>query len=86
MKKLNKIKLTVLNSNEIVDKEQRLLKGGGDYRCGCITACAEDACVCLDEGGSVPSEVSFSYHYSSLSGENLNKQIADDNYNNYYIP
>ena len=41
MKKLNKIKLTVLNRNEIADKEQRLLKGGADYNCGCISGCVE---------------------------------------------
>lgn len=37
MKKLNKIKLTALNSNEIADREQRMLTGGSDHKCGCVS-------------------------------------------------
>ena len=56
MKKLNKIKLTVLNRNEIADKEQRLLKGGADYNCGCISGCVDDLCACLEDGGYQPKK------------------------------
>ena len=47
MKKLNKIKLSVLNRNEIADREQQMLKGGSGY-CGCIATCMEDFCFCKD--------------------------------------
>lgn len=58
MKKLNTIKLTNLNRNEIVDREQRLLKGGMN-QCGCVAVCTEDICACLDEIGSVPNEAAM---------------------------
>ena len=51
MKKLNKIKLTALNRNEIADREQRMLKGGVDYKCGCMAICLDELCMCIEEGG-----------------------------------
>lgn len=47
MKKLNKIKLSVLSHNEIANREQRLLKGGSG-NCGCIATCSENFCFCKD--------------------------------------
>ena len=86
MKKLNKIKLTALNSNEIADREQRMLTGGGDYRCGCITVCGENTCGCLDEGGTLPSETAYSYFASNPEGENLNINKANYNYERFIMP
>ena len=47
MKKLNKIKLTALNRNEIADREQRMLKGGVDYKCGCMVICMDELAYAL---------------------------------------
>lgn len=80
MKKMNKIKLTTLTHNEIVDKEQRLLKGGGDYKCGCVSYCLDDLCVCFDEGGTMAKDVSL-YSISSLpSKEEHIDDMTDTNY------
>lgn len=53
MKKLNRIKLTTLDSNEIADREQRLLKGGSDKLCGCIGVCVEEMCGCIEDDGQL---------------------------------
>lgn len=53
MKKLNRIKLTNLNRNEIADKEQRMLKGGSEKTCGCIGVCLEDMCGCFEGDGQL---------------------------------
>ena len=74
MKKLNKIKLTVLNSNEIADREQRMLIGGGDYKCGCVSYCLDDYCACFDEGGSMAKDASL---YSITSSPN-SEQFRDN--------
>ena len=79
-------KLTALNSNEIADREQRMLTGGGDYRCGCITVCGENTCVCLDEGDTLPSETAYSYFASNPEGENLNINTANYNYERFIMP
>lgn len=81
MKKLNKIKLTALNSNEIADREQRMLTGGGDYKCGCVSYCLDDYCACFDEGGSMAKDASL-YSITSLpsSDKHIN-QGREENYN-----
>ena len=60
--------------------------GGGDYRCGCITVCGENTCVCLDEGGTLPSETAYSYFASNPEGENLNINTANYNYERFIMP
>lgn len=69
MKKLNKIKLTVLNSNEIADREQRMLTGGSDYKCGCVSYCLDDYCACFDEGGTMAKDASLNSITSSPNSE-----------------
>lgn len=86
MKKLNKIKLTVLNRNEIADREQRMLKGGADYQCGCITTCLDELCICLDDGGVLPSEKAYERYSYGPKGENLNGTTAETNKENNFMP
>ena len=71
MKKLNKIKLTALNRNEIADREQRMLKGGVDYKCGCMAICLDELCMCIEEGGYEPAENVYNRYANSDSGENI---------------
>ena len=78
MKKLNKIKLTALNSNEIADREQRMLTGGGDYRCGCLSSCLDDLCACIEEGGYGPKE-SVLYSLTSTADSETNKNKLNEN-------
>lgn len=80
MKQLNKIKLTVLDCNEIADREQRLLKGGSDYKCGCVSYCMDDYCACFDEGGTMAKDVSL-YSITSLpNSEQYRDENTDQNY------
>lgn len=72
MVKLNKIKLTVLNRNEIADKEQRLLKGGLNS-CGCVSVCLQDICACVDEIDSTPNEAAM-YKITSTEDREANSQ------------
>ena len=74
MVKLNKIKLNVLNRNEIADKEQRLLKGGLNS-CGCVSVCLEDICACVDEIGSTPNEAAM-YKITSEKDLESNSQSS----------
>lgn len=69
MKKLNKIKLTALNRNEIADREQRMLKGGAGYTCGCMGVCLDELCICIEEGGYEPAENVYDRYAYSESGE-----------------
>lgn len=78
MKKLNKIKLTVLNRNEIADKEQRLLKGGADYNCGCISGCVDDLCACLEDGGYQPKETVLSSLTTTINSEEDRDKLRDE--------
>lgn len=82
MKKLNKIKLTALNSNEIADREQRMLTGGGDYKCGCVSYCLDDYCVCFDEGGSMAKDASLYSITSSPNKEEYRDELTNTNYYN----
>jgi len=75
---LSKIKLTVLNRNEIADKEQRLLKGGADYKCGCVSACVEDMCVCVGEDELVQdSNTNTHLNFSTESTASFNMLRVD---------
>lgn len=81
MKKINKIKLTALNSNEIADREQRLLVGGGDYKCGCVSYCLDDYCACFDEGGTMAKDTSL-YSITSLPSKDKHQdENTRQNYN-----
>ena len=69
MKTLKKIKLTDLNRNEIADREQRMLKGGADYTCGCMGVCMDELCICIEDGGYEPAENVYDRYAYSESGE-----------------
>lgn len=69
MKKLNKIKLTALNRNEIADREQRMLKGGVDYKCGCMAICMDELCICIEEDGYEPAENVYDRYSYTQNGE-----------------
>lgn len=87
MKKLSKIKLTVLNRNEIADKEQRLLMGGGDYKCGCMSACMDELCQCLTTQNAVPLETILEKQVnSSILRESVDKTTAEFNRDRNHIP
>lgn len=80
MKKLNKIKLTALNSNEIADREQRMLTGGGDYKCGCLSGCLDDLCACSEEGGYGPKEAVLSSLTTTPNSETNKNDLNDTTY------
>ena len=82
MKQLNRIKLTVLNLNEIADKEQRLLKGGADYKCGCISNCLEEMCACIEDGANLPKETAMEAITSIKNMESEENTILDRNTGN----
>jgi hypothetical protein len=42
--------------------------------------------VCLDEGGTLPSETAYSYFASNPEGENLNINTANYNYERFIMP
>lgn len=77
MKKLNKIKLTALNRNEIADREQRMLKGGADYGCGCIEGCVDDMCACLEDGGYFPKERTLYNITTTVDSEQNKNKILE---------
>ena len=85
-KKLSKIKLTVLNRNEIADKEQRLLMGGGDYKCGCISSCLDELCQCFEDGGGAPNETVLVRFVSEPNRNHIENTTAQYNHDRGIMP
>ena len=68
---MNKIKITDLNRNEIADREQRMLKGGIDYKCGCMAICMDELCICIEDGGYEPAENVYDRYAYTQNGEDI---------------
>ena len=86
MKKLSKIKLTALSRNEIADREQRLLIGGGDYKCGCISSCLDEMCQCFEDGVGAPNETVLVRFVSEPNRNHIENTTAQYNYDRHITP